>query len=256
MPEDGGTTHPAMNALIEQDEVIVQAGPTYARMLGFTPPELLGMSISSLVAQSDRDRLRGYGRARSSGQEAPTRYNFQAFARDGRSVPVVASVRAATSAGSTRITTTIEPDIARLTSDSRSFSILYDFAAPNVNGLLTHMLGESTAANETLRETFLSAWDHRDGCGSGSVLPWILAIARDRAALRLRNSPPSVAVDVSGPLLGLPPEQAEALQLAYFGGLDAVTIADRLKTPVDVVRRRLVAGMRALREMNDSRSVS
>ncbi len=245
-----------MNALIEQNEVVIEAGATYARMLGFTPPELRGRAVSSLVADSDRDRLLGYGKARSNGDQAPARYSFQAISRDGHSVPVIASVSTSSSSAGTRITTTIEPDVAQLGTDGRSFSVLYDFAAPNVNGLVTRMLGESDAASETLRETFVHAWEQREACGPGAVLPWLLSLARERAAVRLRaSSSPVELASFSAPLFGLPADQAEALQLAYFGGLDVLTIADRLNTPVDVVRRRIVEGMRALRDLN-SRSVS
>jgi RNA polymerase sigma-70 factor (ECF subfamily) len=46
----------------------------------------------------------------------------------------------------------------------------------------------------------------------------------------------------------LPPEQREAIELAFFGGLSQSEIAARLEEPLGTVKARIRRGMLAMRD--------
>jgi PAS domain S-box-containing protein len=245
--EDAQVREIAMNSLVEQNETVIEAGTTYARMLGFTSAELHGMPIGSLVASSDRDRLRDYGRARADGADAPGHYSFRALARDGHPVPVVASISTRRAGDATTIVTTVEPDLAWMQDDAQSIELLYDYAAPEVYSLLRHMLRDESAASSAMHATFADAVRHCDGCGEGSVLSWLLAIAREQAVTRLDRASVTRPSPVGGAFGALPRELAEVMNLAYFGAMKPAEIAAWLGVPADIVRQRIIDGMRILR---------
>jgi PAS domain S-box-containing protein len=236
-----------MNSLVEQNETVLEAGATYARMLGFSSAELHGLPVGSLVASADRDRLRAYGRARNHGLEAPARYSFRALARDGHPVPVTAWISTTQVAGEIRIITTVEPDLDSIHADSRSVELLYDYASPEVFSLVRHMLQDESAATSALHATFTYAAANCDGCGEGSVLSWLLAIGREQAAARVDHSVRKLPSPVGGAFGTLERELAEVLTLAYFGAMKPAEIAAWLGIPADLVRQRIIDGMRALR---------
>ena len=80
--------------------------------------------------------------------------------------------------------------------------------------------------------------------------------ARDRGATQAAcaSSPASQSQTadagkaVHGAIHGLPVEQRQAIELAFFGGLSHVEIADRLSIPVGTIKARIRRGMLALRD--------
>lgn len=164
--------------------------------------------------------------------------------------------------------------MARLVArDERALVELVDLATPWLLGVALAMLSDRDDAEEVVQETFTIAWRRVDlfDRESGRLLPWLLRIARNRAIDRLRGrrrrvekvrrleafgvtgagaaapvEPNEAAVPgwhvhtaVHEALAQLPPEQREAVHLAYFEGLTQSEIAERLGIPLGTVKTRL-----------------
>ena len=157
--------------------------------------------------------------------------------------------------------------------DEQALVELIEVASPWLLGVTQGMLSDSEEAREVVLETFAAAWDRVDRLGDehDALLPWLLRIARNRAIDRLRRRrrfrlklaraeaygelPPdrvhAVEVDeaaqpgwhvhesVHAALEALPPEQREAVRLAYFQGLTHSEIARQLAIPMGTVKTRL-----------------
>ncbi len=69
---------------VSNNGVHVQVNAAYARLFGFSSPfELVGLPISSVVHESDQQRVREIMTRRARGEPAPTRYQVKARRRDG-----------------------------------------------------------------------------------------------------------------------------------------------------------------------------
>ena len=56
---------------------------------------------------------------------------------------------------------------------------------------------------------------------------------------------------VQAALAQLPPDQREALELAYYGGLSQSELAERLGVPLGTVKSRMFTGLSKLRDLLD-----
>ena len=67
--------------------------------------------------------------------------------------------------------------------DERALGELYDVLAPWVLGLACRILHDEAEAEEVVSDVFAQVWRHvhRHDAGRGPLVPWILAIARNRA---------------------------------------------------------------------------
>ena len=157
--------------------------------------------------------------------------------------------------------------------DEQALGELYDLLAPWVLGLACRILHDEAEAEEVAGDVFAQVWRHvhRHDARRGPLVPWILAIARNRAldALRRRRrwwrkaerweQAYGVGQDVDAPtgpdessvpgwplhrevhaaLAALPEEQRRVVLLAYFEGLTHSEIARRLDQPLGTVKTRL-----------------
>jgi RNA polymerase sigma-70 factor (ECF subfamily) len=157
--------------------------------------------------------------------------------------------------------------------DESALVALYDGTAPQVFGLALRILGDRSAAEEVTGDAYLQAWRQatRFDRSRGTPFAWLLTIVRTRAIDRRRSAGGRAAVELPEPetatpetpdvalevesrrrlvraaLAGLRPEQREAVELAYFGGLSHGEIAARLDVPLGTVKTRLRLGMGHLR---------
>ncbi len=162
--------------------------------------------------------------------------------------------------------------------DQTAFASFFDRHSPVVLGVLTRMLRGRSEAEEVMQEAFLQVWKQADRYRPERATPrgWLLMMARSRALDRIRSSQSRVrreeeaAKDVeispqSSPvgaealeieerrqrvrdaLRGLPAEQRQCVELAFFEGLSHSQIAAQLDTPLGTVKSRILLGMNKLR---------
>lgn len=162
--------------------------------------------------------------------------------------------------------------------DARAFESIYDRHCTVAFSLAYRMMGSRVPAEDVVQEAFLSLW--RSGAHydrkRGSVRTWVLGIVHHRAidALRratvhdrrrasdagmeerfearertdveaARREETGVVREAMGELPG---EQAQVIELAYFGGFTHTEIADMLGTPVGTVKGRMRLGLKKMHD--------
>lgn len=160
--------------------------------------------------------------------------------------------------------------------DQRAFLALYERYSSRVFTLILHMVQDKMLAEEILQETFLRLWSKAGQYEPerGSVLIWLLAIARRTTLERLRfeshrpvlsdgNEPTTLLENIPEPdstseearwqslhlaVQSLPEEQRHVIELAYYQGMSQSEIAEVLSLPLGTVKTRLRAGMIRLRK--------
>lgn len=162
--------------------------------------------------------------------------------------------------------------------DSRAVSTLYDRHARVVYSLALRILQISTDAEEVTQDTFFQMWQQADRIDQnrGSVLAWLVMVARSRAIDRLRSrrklrveisdegldnpnpfGVPSAWEEIESgerssiverALREIPAEQREVLHLGYHEGMSQSEIAERLKEPIGTIKTRVRLGMKKLRQ--------
>jgi len=187
------------------------------------------------------------------------------------------------SAPANLVTTSPDPEPAALIArcaqgDQSALARLYDSTSAQVNGLALRILADQEMAEEITGDVYMQVWRSAGSydAGRGSPLAWLLTIARSRAIDRLRASagerkqpaPFELGLKAPSPEPGpedssalaqrrrfvraalgrLSREQREAIELAFFGGLSHIEIADALGAPLGTVKTRIRLGMGRLRD--------
>ncbi len=144
---------------------------------------------------------------------------------------------------------------------------LYDLLSRRAFGLAYRMLGDSQSAEDVVQESFLSIWRaaERIDLSRGRLQSYVLTVVHRRAidVLRSRKGAQSSALPedlpladeradvegtvakaldgdtVRGALDGLPDEQRQVVEMAYFQGLTHVEISEGLGLPLGTVKSRL-----------------
>jgi RNA polymerase sigma-70 factor, ECF subfamily len=150
---------------------------------------------------------------------------------------------------------------------------VYEEYGPTVLGYLTNVLGDRGAAEDVHQQVFLEVWQRAPAYDPerGSVLTWVMTIARSRAIDELRrrvpeprdpNGAPALVADqdpaaspealverwrVAHLLSRLRPDEAELLRMRFYEGLSQSEIAERTGIPLGTVKMRMVAALRRLR---------
>ena len=140
-----------------------------------------------------------------------------------------------------------------------------------VKSMAVRVIRDETLAEDVVQDTFVGFWKSpsKYDPSRGSLRTFLLTIAHRRAvdlvrseAARTRREmrPPDpvffdledevmtrrLAGDVRTALVGLSPEEREAISLAYFAGLSYVQVAKHLDAPEGTVKSRIRSGMRKL----------
>lgn len=161
--------------------------------------------------------------------------------------------------------------------DAEAVRVLYARYGRLVFGLAMHILGDSATAEEVCQDVFMRVWEKSASYRAerGKVVTWLARIARNRAIDMLRShrsrppgptgedapaAPDEQAVDPGERLLqsfreeevraavaSLPPDQRNALSLAFFKGMTHREIAQALGEPLGTVKTRIRDAMVKLR---------
>lgn len=144
---------------------------------------------------------------------------------------------------------------------------VYDRYAGIALSLATRLVRDERAAEEIVRDSFLALWNHKVShrWGHAEMRSWLIRHVRQRSAdhMRTRSTPPTAPETggVSGPphgfrsmrgaevraaLARLPPDQRQAIELAFFDGFTYREIADQLGQPVEAVLTHLRLGLHAI----------
>ncbi len=174
-----------------------------------------------------------------------------------------------------------DPALVRLIARAQppALSELYDRYNRLVFSLALQMVTERTAAEEITLDVFHRVWEkaHTYRPAQAKVSTWLVSITRHRAidwlrrqkvrpnlnslrwadvppgALPAGNSPEDAAEtalrreQVLAAVAQLPPDQQQALAMAYFGGYTHRQIAELLNQPLGTVKTRIRLAMQKLR---------
>lgn len=156
-----------------------------------------------------------------------------------------------------------------------AFRMLFKEYGPRIRSFMLKQGADADLAEELTQETLVTVW-RKAGLYSaekGSPSTWMFTIARNLRIDRIRRqkpwqelteehaaslpsneTPPDDAVDlnqrqvrVQAVLRDLPPEQVEAVSLAFIEGLAHSEIAERLGLPLGTVKSRIRLAYNKLR---------
>lgn len=170
--------------------------------------------------------------------------------------------------------------------DRAAFEALYERYAAAVFGLALKVLRDRESAEEAVQEIFWRIWKRASSFDRGRAFaPWLFGIAHNYCIDELRRRkvrPQFVFDDDDHPILSevadetdvsadallaeqrelvraalnqLPPEQRQALTMAYFGGLTQQEIAVQLGNPLGTVKTRMRLGLQKLRTLLQGHSM-
>ena len=161
-------------------------------------------------------------------------------------------------------------------SDDTALAELYKRFGRVAYGLALRILRDEALAQDAVQDAFLAVWRSADRflAERAKASTWILTLVHRRAVDlvrredRRRGEPLETAAEPSAgstleeeaelgfqrkivreALLRLPPDQREALELGYYGGLTQSELAERLGQPLGTIKSRMFAGLARLRDL-------
>lgn len=161
--------------------------------------------------------------------------------------------------------------------DAQALAELYDRYGRLAFSLILRIVRDSGIAEDLVQETFLRVWNRAQGFDAhkGSIGPWLLAVARNRAIDYLRSAGgrernalefeetdhPGLYTDMEQDILNsdkarrvktamqkLSPNLRQVIELAYFEGLSQTEMADRLGQPLGTVKTWVRTALKNLRD--------
>ena len=163
--------------------------------------------------------------------------------------------------------------------DRQALAEFYDQTAAVLFSTAVRILSDRHEAEEVVQDVFVQIWNKAATFDDalGAAFHWALGITRNRSIDRLRarqrrsrvleemtgatvNHPVALpsqtefalsteeVAGVRSAVESLPPEQRQAIEMAFFGGLTHAEIAGALNEPLGTVKARIRRGMQKLRE--------
>jgi RNA polymerase sigma-70 factor (ECF subfamily) len=166
--------------------------------------------------------------------------------------------------------------------DTAALAELYDRHSRLLFGLTLRIVRDRAEAEESLQEAFVRVWTRAETYDArlGGPLPWIVRLARNCAIDRLRarrtrapfdtpiaggrdaealpasdiQSPEAAVVDaerreaLTDALAGLPADQRQLIEAAFFEGYTHSELARRFGLPLGTVKTRIRTGMMTMRQ--------
>jgi len=161
--------------------------------------------------------------------------------------------------------------------DPNALAELYDRYGRVTFSLIVRIVRDAGTAEDLVQETFLRVWNRVHGFDAqkGSIGPWLLAVARNRAIDYLRSAGgrernaveyeetdhPALYCDMERDLLSsdrvrrvktavekLSPNHRQVIELAYFEGLSQTEMAERMGQPLGTVKTWVRAALKTLRD--------
>jgi RNA polymerase sigma factor (sigma-70 family) len=165
--------------------------------------------------------------------------------------------------------------------DEQALSELYRRFGRLAYGLAFRILRDEALAQDAVQEAFLGVWRAAGRFTAERAKPstWLLTLVHRRAVdlvrreERRRTEPLQPDTEPTGSeapdemellsqresireaLRTLPPEQREAIELAYYGGYTQSELAERLGQPLGTIKSRMFAGLARLRETLEETAV-
>jgi len=169
--------------------------------------------------------------------------------------------------------------------DPQALAELYDRYGRLVYSLILRIVRDSGVTEDLVQETYLRVWNRVHGFDAqkGSIAPWLLAVARNRAIDYLRSSGgrernamefeetdhPGLYIDMERDILTsdkarvlkqamskLPPNHKQVIELAYFEGLSQTEMARKLGQPLGTIKTWVRTALKTLREDLGAAAVS
>lgn len=168
--------------------------------------------------------------------------------------------------------------------DTAAFAEFYDRHVGLLFGIAYRILGDTHEAEDVLQESAVLIWERAPlyDASFGKPLSWAVTLTRNKAIDRLRSgrrksqlheraageagfgkdTEPAAPQEtmtgetsafVRNALGSLPAEQCRAIELAFFGGLTQIEIAEQLAVPLGTIKARIRRGMLALRDILEGR---
>lgn len=162
--------------------------------------------------------------------------------------------------------------------DPDAMGELYDRYGKVAFSVIFRIVRNQSTAEDLLQETFLRVWNrvHAFDQEKGSLGPWVLTVARNRAIDYLRSvdgrmaknafdiertETPGLFSDLESEILSnariqhirsafdkLNPNQRMVIELAYFEGMSQSEMADRLKQPLGTIKTWVRSALKSLRD--------
>ena len=161
--------------------------------------------------------------------------------------------------------------------DPRALAELYDRYGRIAYALILRVVRDVGAAEDLVQETFLRVWTRAQAFDAqkGSIGPWLLAVARNRAIDYLRSAGgrernnvefeetehPSLFIDMEQGILDsdrarrvkaavekLSATERQVIELAYFEGLTQTEMAERMGQPLGTVKTWVRSALKNLRD--------
>jgi RNA polymerase sigma-70 factor (ECF subfamily) len=160
-------------------------------------------------------------------------------------------------------------------SDEHALAELYRRFGRLAYGLAFRIVREDALAQDAVQEAFLGVWRAAERFTAERAKPstWVLTLVHRRAVdlvrreERRRAEPLELGAESAGgestdeaetltrreavreALRQLPPEQREAIELAYYGGYTQSELAERLGQPLGTIKSRMFTGLARLRDL-------